>query len=115
MEDTNKQGESSDTPSIAALRPFQWRKGQSGNPMGRTKGKTMKEYARDLLSCQTEEERQEYLHGLSKDTIWKMAEGNPVTIADVNITENVAFTKEQINATRKALGLGPIEIDGSSK
>ena len=40
----------------------------------------MKDYARELLACQTEEERQEYLKGLSKDVIWKMAEGNPANI-----------------------------------
>lgn len=57
--------------------PYMWKKGQSGNPAGRPKGKTMKEYAKELLECQTEEERQEFLHGLPKEVIWKMAEGNP--------------------------------------
>ena len=62
---------------IARIQPYMWKKGQSGNPAGRQKGKTMKEYAKELLSCQTEEERQDFLHGLSKDIIWKMAEGLP--------------------------------------
>jgi len=65
------------------LAPFQWKKGQSGNIAGRPKGKTMKEYARELLERQTEEERQEFLHGLPKEIIWKMAEGNPKQDTDV--------------------------------
>ena len=60
-------------------RPWLWKKGQSGNLKGRPKGKTMKEYARELLACQTEKERQEFLHGLPKEVIWKMAEGAPAT------------------------------------
>lgn len=62
---------------VKQLQPFQWKKGQSGNPAGRPKGKTMKEFARELLERQTEEERQEFLHGLPKEVIWRMAEGNP--------------------------------------
>lgn len=57
--------------------PYMWKKGQSGNPAGRPKGKTMKEYARELLECQTEEERQAFLNGIPKIDIWKMVDGNP--------------------------------------
>lgn len=79
----DKQAESK-KDKVARIQPFQWKKGQSGNPAGRTKGKTMKEYARELLECQTEEERQEFLHGLPKEIIWRMAEGQPAQQTDIS-------------------------------
>lgn len=64
-------------------KPWLWKKGQSGNPKGRPKGKTMKEYVREYLACMTDEERDEFMEGLPKELIWKMAEGNPATNTDI--------------------------------
>jgi hypothetical protein len=35
----------------------------------RPKGKTKKDYAREVLECMTEEERQEFRHGLSRKNL----------------------------------------------
>lgn len=88
----------------AVIQPYMWKKGQSGNPSGRPKGKTMKEYAKELLECQTEEERQEFLHGLPKEVIWKMAEGNPNNDNKLEVSGEIRTTQltpEQVEAINK--------------
>lgn len=73
-EDTDKQNNN---------RPWLWKKGQSGNLLGRPKGKTLKEYAREYLSKMNDDERDEWLDGLNKDLVWRMAEGTPDTKTDI--------------------------------
>lgn len=96
MENGDNQGESKVDKRIEALKPFQWKKGQSGNIMGRPKGKTMKEYARQYLERMTDEERDEWLEGLNKDTIWEMSEGKPKQDieADVNVISKIISVDE---------------------
>lgn len=76
MEETDKQKDNS-------AKPWLWKKGQSGNIMGRPKGKTMKEYARQYLERMTDEERDEWLEGLNKDIVWQMAEGKAKQDMDI--------------------------------
>lgn len=59
------------------LKPYTWKKGQSGNPNGRPKGKTLKEFAREYLENLPDDEKIEYLASLPTEIVWKMAEGNP--------------------------------------
>jgi hypothetical protein len=59
------------------LQPYAWKKGQSGNPNGRPKGKTLKEFAREYLENLPDDEKIEYLASLPTEIVWKMAEGNP--------------------------------------
>lgn len=79
------------------LAPYQFRKGQSGNPGGRPIGsKSLKERAREMIASMTDEEAQEYLHGIDKKTIWEMAEGKAKQDLDLKgeITSKVISVDE---------------------
>ena len=67
----------SDNQTENSNKPWLWKKGQSGNIMGRPKGKTMKEYAKQYLERMTDDERDAWLEGIDKDTVWEMSEGKP--------------------------------------
>jgi len=67
-------------------KPWLFKKGNPGGP-GRPVGKSMKEYSREYLASMTDEERQDFLEGIPKVDIWKLAEGNPRNETDIAIKE----------------------------
>lgn len=74
--------EESENQRAKQLIPYQWKKGQSGNPAGRPKGKTLKEFAKDYLLSLPDDEKVEYLASLPPEIVWKMAEGLPHQTTD---------------------------------
>ena len=71
-------------------KPWLFKPGQSGNPKGKPKGTfSLKTYAKKYLKEMTDEEKLEFMRGLPKDTIWKMAEGNPAINAGEDESGNL--------------------------
>lgn len=83
-------------------KPWLFKKGNPGGP-GRPKGKSMKEYSRDYLASLTDEERQNFLEGIPKIDIWKLAEGNPETKIDNDVNLKVGKLDDLVKATKDIL------------
>lgn len=68
-------------------KPWLFKKGQSGNPKGRTPGTIwLKEYARKYIMNLSDEEKEAFMDWLPKEVIWKMAEWNPRNDGKIELT-----------------------------
>lgn len=86
--------------SATRLKPWQFKKGQSGNPNGRPPGKSLKERAKAMLNAMTPEEEQEFLEGIDKRTIWEMAEGKAKQDMDVRGNINISQVLDELENGR---------------
>lgn len=82
------------------LMAFQYKKGQSGNPGGRPIGSvSMKTYVKNKLLSMSDEEREEFLEGLDKKTIWEMAEDKPKQGMDASVKLTISDVLDTLDGS----------------
>lgn len=82
--------------------------GNTANPNGRPKGKTLKEYQAEKFRLMTDEEKEKYLADVSKELAWKMAEGNPKNDLELNAKVTMADVIKDLEYETRTEAIGQI-------
>lgn len=86
------------------LKPWQFKPGQSGNPLGRPPGRSLKDRAKAYLSGLTDDEAVEFFSGMDKKTVWEMAEGKAEQTANLRGSLTISDVLDKLDNGQSSEG-----------